>query len=213
MCPLMRTHTHAPTQPHSSKPLPSSGPPHTGGKQEARTLMPHVPVQNTHESQICPFILPIKIRLKELLVTFPCVRYQWAVTVVICGVQQCFRFLSTRRKRCLTNQCVRKIKTRVPLKNHTPHGCHFSMSLFRLQGCFLPYFVDLCSLLDIKLTRCFHFLRGCVTSNLEWAWTARTWMCVLSLSRNDGVKGVLHRCGLPSQFVSMVMKCGSTIHL
>lgn len=37
-------------------------------------------------------------------------------------------------------------------------------------------------------------------------------MCVLSLSRNDGVKGVLHHCGL-SQFISMVMNCGSPIHL
>lgn len=42
-----------------------------------------VPVQNTHESQICPFISPIKIRLKELLVIFPCVH-----PVVIGGLSQ-----------------------------------------------------------------------------------------------------------------------------
>lgn len=108
-----------------------------------------------------PFISPIKIRLKELLVIFPCVH-----PVVIGGLSQ-WLFVGSScvsdsspldEKDVWPTNASEKIKTRVPLKNHTPHDCHFSMSPFLLQGCFLPYhFVVLCSLLDIKFTRCFHF--------------------------------------------------------
>lgn len=107
-----------------------------------------------------PFISPIKIRLKELLVIFPCVH-----PVVIGGLSQ-WLFVGSScvsdsspldEKDVWPTNASEKIKTRLPLKNHTPHDCHFSMSPFLLQGCFLPYhFVVLCSLLDIKFTRCVH---------------------------------------------------------
>lgn len=53
--------------------------------------------------------------------------YQWVVRMVVCGVQPCLRFLTISQK--VFDQPTRqKIKTRLELKNRTPHDCHFSVS-------------------------------------------------------------------------------------
>lgn len=74
--------------------------------------------------------------------------------MVICGVQLCFRFLSTWRKRCLTNQCVRKNKNQITAeKSHTSWLSFFNVTVSASR---VFSTLSFCSLLDIKFTRCFH---------------------------------------------------------